>query len=122
MCSKRGFRDALPGYVYVVSAVLDGQCVIQFGISTFLEKRLRQHRQSGFTEEPLMTRFFEEGRDARELERQLLRLMSAEGVPSASNDGVVFSGSTEAFLLSSATEEFLEQFCVLTGVSRGALG
>jgi len=112
-CSKTGFDPTLPGDVYVLFGIISEFPVIQFGISNDVKTRLITHTRSGFRNTPITLVSFTEGSQARTLERSLINLMKDYDILSCNQKGIKFDGSTEAFCLEDADEEFLEDFMEL---------
>lgn len=112
-----GFKTWEPGYLYIIKGEILGEDIIQFGISNNVVQRLANHRRAGFTDNPLALLEFQLGRTARDLERVLLLLMEHHQIPSCTARGVVFDGSTEAFLMRDVSHEFLWDFMELTGLN-----
>ena len=122
-CLASSFNSKIPGDLYVITGKLlrqDGKFsqITQFGISNKVELRLRKHRRSGFINEPVNLISFKEGCDALNLENSLKRLMREYEIPTATQRGIKFDGSTEAFLMEDAmnNEDFLEEFKSLVGL------
>jgi len=114
-CSKTGFDTAKPAHLYVLSGTLSKTPIIQFGISNDVKTRLVKHVRSGFTNPPVTLISFSKGADARSLEVSLLDLLKDYHVPTATQRNIKFDGSTEAFCLEDADEEFLIEFRELVG-------
>jgi len=114
-CTKRGFNSGKPAHVYILPATINNTQVIQFGISNDVKARLSDHSRSGFTKAPVVLIPFYKGSKARNFELSLLNLMKEYEILSCNKKGIKFSGSTEAFCLEDADEEFLEEFKELVG-------
>ena len=115
-CANHGFDPGLPAHLYVLSAVINENQVTQFGISNDIRTRLVRHARSGFKNLPVQLVPFSKGSNARALELSILELMEEYGIPTATKQGIKFSGSTEAFCLEDAEEEFLAEFKELVGL------
>ena len=116
-CVPGGFTPGLPAHLYVLHAKKDNKEVIQFGITNVVKRRLYQHGLHGFdVVNPIALIQFRKGSSARALEVSLLNLLRDYGVPTATQRGIKFDGSTEAFLIEDAMseEDFLEEFMALT--------
>ena len=108
-CKKSGFRPEKPGSLYLVKGVIEGKRVIQVGISNFIERRLKEHRKSGFNK-TLVILDFPIGTEAMNLERKLINLMKDESLQSYRAQGILFDGASEAFCLENAGQVFLNKF------------
>ncbi len=117
-CAPHGFDLALPAYLYVLCATIKDTQVLQFGISHNILARLSTHSRSGFVNPPVRLMYFNKGSNARALEVLLLNLLKDHHVPTATQRGIKFEGSTEAFCLEDADEEFLEDFGELAGLEK----
>jgi hypothetical protein len=115
-CIKCRFNLSAPATLYILSAIINKTQVIQFGISNNIQTRIKQHRHSGFTNPPVTLISFPKGSDARALEVSLMDLLKDYHVPTATQSGIRFDGSTEAFCLEDADEEFLTEFRELVGL------
>jgi len=116
-CFPGGYNSNFPGYLYLLNGKVKNkenieQEVIQFGISNSVKGRLTAHKRSGFIHKPLTLIPFKNGLDALNLENSLKRLMREYEIPTATQRGIKFDGSTEAFLIEDAmdNEDFLEEF------------
>lgn len=101
-----GFKDAEPGWLYLVAGTIRSEWVIQYGITGRPTQRLHDHALVGFEAE-LVLLAFRCGSDARALETRLKNLMRTHQVPSCRSQGFTFSGSTEAFVVRQAPSAFL---------------
>lgn len=116
-CSRTGFDQTSKAHFYVLKSLSQNPNVIQFGISNRIQKRLRKHASQGFdSQEPLTLIPFKSGKDAMDMERELKHLMIDHVIPSCTDRGVRFDGSTESFLLEDADEDFLEEFNEIVGL------
>lgn len=93
-CGKYGFQPNKPGYFYIQELVLKDDLYYKFGITGDLERRLlEQSRDSACEHKYLVTKYFEIGMDALELEKIIKStikcgVLSSEELP---------SGFTETF-------------------------
>lgn len=116
--SYKGVTLGSPSYLYVISANLEDveekiYNVIQFGITNHIENRLNTHRSSGFVSPPISLYSFATRDEARKTEVSIMRLMCSLNIPTATQKGIYFNGSSESFLLKDATPEFLREFRIL---------
>lgn len=112
-CAVTGFDRGKRGVVYDTQGDWGYGEVRMFGISNVPTSRLATHRRTGFDRSPQHLVSFESGQDAWLLERSLLALMKEYGIPSCSQRGLVFDGSTEAFFMSDATDDFVCRYLAL---------
>ena len=122
-CFPGGFNSNFPAHLYLLNTTLLDKDnieihVVQFGITNNIKTRLRSHKSSGFTSPPILLIPFKKGLNALHCETSLKRLMREYDVPTASQRGIKFDGSTESFLLEDAleNEDFLEEFNSLVGL------
>lgn len=112
-CVPGGFSPGIPAHLYILSGKKDGKQIIQFGISNVIKRRLYQHELHGFdTTNPIALIPFRLGSNARKLEVALMTLMKEHEVPTATERGIRFDGSTESFLVEDTIDnhDFMEEF------------
>jgi hypothetical protein len=121
-CRTKGYGTNSSAFFYVIGANLKGinsrkSQIIQFGISKNIDGRLAAHRKSGFASDPILVKSFRRAVDALSLETALKRLVREHEIPTATQRGIKFDGSTEAFCMEDAmdNEDFLEEFQALVG-------
>jgi hypothetical protein len=112
-CATYGFNPNVSATFYLIN----NDQVIQFGITNDIKTRLAKHRRSGFTSNPIALIPFRKGANARALEVSLITEMRDHGIPTATQRGIRFDGSTEAFCIEDADEDFLEDFKALVGLT-----
>lgn len=83
------------GWLYLLEDVVDGERLLQFGITTVPASRLATHAKAGFVSEPVMLLACPSRQVALDLETRLMELVRCVGVPSASARGYRFSGASE---------------------------
>ena len=88
-CSKTGFDAGKPGYTYLIEFPSLG--LFKVGITGNLAKRLNEF---GYSADLIFYRYFEEGRQAQELETKWLRSLK----PLLHNSKELNTGNTETFL------------------------
>ncbi|MDQ1246980.1 MAG: hypothetical protein QG597_1349 [Actinomycetota bacterium] len=93
--TRHGFDPSQTGYLYVISGRVDGRSVTKFGITNYPEDRLRTHAKTGMGKVLLMVEFGR-GQDAADLEAACKRMRGQWSIPSATEEGVKFDGSTES--------------------------
>lgn len=109
-CAKSYFDSTKSAMLYVITDVIKGHQVIQFGISNKVKVRLRNHYNSGFKQPPIALIPFTTGKEAQDMETMLKRLMRAHHIPTCTEAGIKFDGSTEAFRITDATASFKSEF------------
>lgn len=115
-CSdSRGFDNEKPATLYVICDEINRYRIVQFGISNKVNVRLKKHYLSGFISAPIALISFEKGKEARTIETSIKRLMRSHGVLNCNKLGIKFDGSTEAFRMVDATQEFKTSFEQLLG-------
>lgn len=87
-CSESGFRIDRPGWLYL----LEGPTWSKFGITNYIDQRVRQHGYHGAFGALIGSWYFEVGQQARHIERKLLELVAT--VPTAPSD---VPGHSESF-------------------------
>lgn len=112
-CHPGGFDSIKESKLYILGDLIKSSHIIQFGISNKIEKRLTTHRKSGFINAPLALIDFPVGSEAMVLERELINLMKEHGLRSCRAQGILFDGSSEAFCLEDADQDFLDEFMEL---------
>ena len=88
ICARTGFDSTKPGTVYCV--YFEALGLYKVGITNNPNNRLRDF---GYSVDVIFTRYFKEGKDARNLETQWLNNLS----PYLYNSGELRSGNTETF-------------------------
>jgi hypothetical protein len=104
-CAKSGYDPTKPGFLYVLSDLIPvkkrNEDCVQFGISNVIKDRLDVHKRSGFTSAPLLVVTSNSGALIRALEKELIAEQKHRSIPTCTDSGIKFDGSTEAFVMGS---------------------
>jgi hypothetical protein len=100
-CSKSGFHNTEPAYLYWIIGAKDNISFTQFGITKNIKERFGLHGRNGFNKDySKKILYFELGQEALNLENIIKRKLLLLNVPSVKEDkGIVvkFDGYTESF-------------------------
>ncbi len=116
-CARYGFNATKHAFLYLLIDKINGEQVLQFGITGDLKARLATHKRTGFRSAPVGLLEFPIGQDARNLERLLLEAMTHHKIPSCYKQSTRFDGSTESFFQSAVTEAFWIDFLSLIEIT-----
>lgn len=108
--SGGGFRGTKPAHLYILKDKIEGEEIIQFGISNKISKRLATHANTGFVSKPLALIYSQNGNVIRVIERNIKAYMKHYEIPNCSQRGIRFDGSTESFLVKDMASEFSLKF------------
>jgi hypothetical protein len=100
-CAKSGYNQLKPGFLYILRDQIQGEDCAQFGISNNPKRRLAVHKSSGFASAPLLVVTSNSGALVSSLEGELITEQKRRSIPTCTESGIKFSGSTEAFTMGS---------------------
>lgn len=120
-CAKNGFNPSKPSYVYFLKGTRGCVEMLQFGLTSTLEKRLRFHSRNGFTfSAHAKFLFFELGSDALNLESEIKRRLRDANIPSIKSDVSTndkFPGYVESFRKDELQVSSLEELITFLGIT-----
>lgn len=96
--SSGGYDPDQPGYLYVLTGVINGRPALKFGITNFPEDRLSKHERTGLDTVQVLHKFTD-GALPVEIENRCKALRRDYSVPTCKDDGASFDGYTETVFL-----------------------